>query len=137
MTEQEMLAKLTEMGRKLVREYDRERAKYQRLTELPIECVKAAARVCMMVEVVDALGLMDGQEFDKAIHEAEHGVKGIKMAAIDAGLRRMGDIQPEATEGQPELARDRLGEHFAAVGRDLVNRRDWSEGSPSAKDGTP
>jgi hypothetical protein len=118
MTEQEMLAKLTEMGRKLVREYDRERAKYQRLTELPIECVKAAARVCMLVEVVDALGLMDGQEFD-------------------AGLRRMGDIQPEATEGQPELARDRLGEHFAAVGRDLVNWRDWSEGSPSAKDGTP
>lgn len=89
------LGTLTEMGRKLVREYDETRAKYRTLTELPIECIKAAARVCCLVEVVDALGLMDGQEYDRAIHEAEHGAKGIKLVPIELGLRLvMHEINP-------------------------------------------
>jgi len=98
MNEQEMLAKLIEMGRKLVREYDEMRAKYQKLTDVPIECVRAAARVCCLCEVVDALELMDSQEYDKTIHEAEHGPKGIKIVPIELSMRRLGEVQPEEDE---------------------------------------
>lgn len=84
MNKEEALATLIEMGRARVREYDRVRALYPKaMTDVPLDCVREAARVCQLMDVVDALGLMDGQEYDRAIHEAEHGVKGIKIVPIE------------------------------------------------------
>jgi hypothetical protein len=100
MNEQEALATLTAMGRQLVRDYDTARAEYHRMTDVPIECVKAAARVCMLVEVIDALGLMNGQEFDRSIPRGGARGQGHQAGAHRLGLRRTGAIQPELTEDE-------------------------------------
>jgi hypothetical protein len=110
---------LTEMGRALVRVYDETRAKHQSRTELPIDCIKAAARVCCLIEVVDALGLMDGQEYDRAIHEAEHGTKGIKLVPIELSHIR------NAEKNQAGGASDRIegiNRHLMGVGSEILNR---------------
>jgi len=90
------LAKLIELGRERVREYDRVRALYpSAMTDMPLDCVREAARICQLGYVANALGLMDYEEYSTAIHEPEHGPKGIKIVAIDLGLRKMGEVHPE------------------------------------------
>ena len=95
MNEQETLAKLTEMGREQVRAYDLERARYPQKTDAPIACVKISTKIVTICEVIEALGLMEYEAFEKAIHEAEHGVRGMKLVPIELSLRRMGIVQPD------------------------------------------
>ena len=102
MDKQKALETLIELGREQVRAYNAERMKHQRMTDVPIECVKAAARVSMLADTVDALGLMDGEAYDKAIHEAENGPRGMRLPAINAGR---GGLRPatEALDSLPDL----------------------------------
>jgi hypothetical protein len=95
------LETLIELGRKEVRAYNAEREKRHRMTDIPLECVKAAARVCMLADTVKALGLMDEAAYDKAIHEAENGAVGAKPTAIGAGR---GGLRPisEAIESMAD-----------------------------------
>jgi len=106
MNEHEALAKLIEKGRQLVREYDQERAKYHRLTDVPISCAKIAARNCELCEVVEMLGLMGYDEFCTAIHEPEHGPKGIKIVPIELSMRRLGEVQLEPEPKEDEEGYD-------------------------------
>lgn len=103
MTEQETLAKLIEMGRERVREYDRVRALYpSALTDVPMDCVREASRINQLGDVAEALGLMGYEEYSTAIHEPEHGPHGVKIVVVDLGLRRLGEVHPEPEPKEDE-----------------------------------
>ena len=103
MNEQETLAKLIEMGQEQVREYDRVRARYAPgLTDVPLDCVRAASRINQLGDVAQTLGLMGYEDYSRAIHEPEHGPRGIKIVPVDLRLRRMDEIRPEPEPNEDE-----------------------------------